>query len=116
MLSFFPQNVLDDIWDLIESVSEGFPTYSLMKPVRIRLITLLSRLSQGSGFVSVHSSLQGAFLRKALGGGISVLWTHFFPCFYLFPSLCFECMLILIKKKGIIIVIFIVYCHLCFLC
>ena len=28
MLSFFPLDVLDEIWDLIESVSEGFPTYS----------------------------------------------------------------------------------------
>ena len=27
MLSFFPCDVLDEIWDLIESVSEGFPTY-----------------------------------------------------------------------------------------
>ena len=26
--SFFPRGVLDEIWDLIESVSEGFPTYS----------------------------------------------------------------------------------------
>ena len=25
---FFPRDVLDEIWDLIESVSEGFPTYS----------------------------------------------------------------------------------------
>ena len=24
---FFPRDVLDEIWDLIESVSEGFPTY-----------------------------------------------------------------------------------------
>ena len=24
----FPLDVLDDIWDLIVSVSEGFPTYS----------------------------------------------------------------------------------------
>ena len=29
LLSFFPRDVLDEIWDLIESVSEGFPTYSL---------------------------------------------------------------------------------------
>ena len=29
MLSFFPLDVLDEIWDLIESVSEVFPTYSL---------------------------------------------------------------------------------------
>ena len=28
VLSFFPQDVLDEIWDLIKSVSEGFPTYS----------------------------------------------------------------------------------------
>ena len=27
MLSLFPRDVLYDIWDLIESVSEGFPTY-----------------------------------------------------------------------------------------
>ena len=29
MLSFFPRDVLDEIWNLIESVSEGFPSYSL---------------------------------------------------------------------------------------
>ena len=28
VLSFFPLDVLDEIWDVIESVSEGFPTYS----------------------------------------------------------------------------------------
>ena len=28
VLSFFPFNVLDEIWDLIESVSEGFLTHS----------------------------------------------------------------------------------------
>ena len=28
MLSSFPRDVLDEIWNLIESVSEGFPTYS----------------------------------------------------------------------------------------
>ena len=42
MLFFFPLDVLDEIWDVIESVSEGFLTYSccaprwytkLMKPV-----------------------------------------------------------------------------------
>ena len=30
MLSFFQLDVLDEIWDLIESVSEGFLTYSLL--------------------------------------------------------------------------------------
>ena len=28
VLSVFPPDVLDEIWDLIESVSEGFLTYS----------------------------------------------------------------------------------------
>ena len=28
MLSFFPRDVYNAIWDLIESVSEAFPTYS----------------------------------------------------------------------------------------
>ena len=28
VLSFFPLDVLDEIWDLIESVAEGFLTYS----------------------------------------------------------------------------------------
>ena len=30
VLSFFPLDVLDGIWDLIESVSEGFFTYSFL--------------------------------------------------------------------------------------
>ena len=30
MLSFSPRDVLDETWDLIESVSEGFPIYSLV--------------------------------------------------------------------------------------
>ena len=32
VLSFFPLDVLDEIWDLIESVSEGFLTYSFIEP------------------------------------------------------------------------------------
>ena len=34
-------------------------------------------------FVRFH---QGALLLKALGGGISVLWTHFFPSFFVLKS------------------------------
>ena len=30
VLSFFTLDVLDEIWDLIESVSEGFLTYSFL--------------------------------------------------------------------------------------
>ena len=32
VLFFFPLDVLDGIWDLIESVSEGFLTYSSKDP------------------------------------------------------------------------------------
>ena len=35
VLSFFPLDVLDEIWDLIESVSEGFLTYSFILPVTL---------------------------------------------------------------------------------
>ena len=34
MLSFFPRGVLDEILNLIESVSEGFPSYSLVYKFR----------------------------------------------------------------------------------
>ena len=30
VLSFFPRDVLDEILDLIESVSEDFPSYSIL--------------------------------------------------------------------------------------
>ena len=30
--SFFPLDILDDIWDFIESVSEGFLTYICLSP------------------------------------------------------------------------------------
>ena len=36
VLSFFPLDVLDGIWDLIESVSEGFLTYSCYAPMGVR--------------------------------------------------------------------------------
>ena len=32
VLSFFPLDVLDEILNLIESVSEDFPSYSTVKP------------------------------------------------------------------------------------
>ena len=36
VLSFFPLDVLDEIWDLIESVIEGFLTYSSLKKYQIK--------------------------------------------------------------------------------
>ena len=37
VLSFFPRDILDEIWDLIESVSKEFPTYSFIESVRAHL-------------------------------------------------------------------------------
>ena len=37
VLSFFPLDVLDEIWDLIESVSEGFLTYFLIQAVSLHI-------------------------------------------------------------------------------
>ena len=42
VLSFFPLDVLDGIWDLIESVSEGFLTYSYLKRIVYHLLNILS--------------------------------------------------------------------------
>ena len=38
MLSFFPRDVLDEILNLIESVSEGFPSYSFTNKLRKTII------------------------------------------------------------------------------
>ena len=46
MLSFFPLDVLDEIWDLIESVSEGFLTYSWLWSTTQCYIINLKHLSQ----------------------------------------------------------------------
>ena len=56
MLSFFPRDVLDEIWDVIGSVSEGFPTYSCS-------ITVLShkKLSRGKWY-SVRKAIRPFFI------------------------------------------------------
>ena len=43
VLSFFPLDVLDEIWDLTESVSEGFLTYSFKNHTAV-VQTMLSSL------------------------------------------------------------------------
>ena len=46
VLSFFPLDVLDEIWDLIESVSKGFLTYSIevdVTSIKIEYLHLTSR-------------------------------------------------------------------------
>ena len=42
MLSFFPLDVLDGFWDVIESVSEGFLAYFWKRHIVIHAIMLLA--------------------------------------------------------------------------
>ena len=43
VLSFFPRDVLDEILNLIESVSEDFPSYSFI-PILLKRCTRLKNL------------------------------------------------------------------------
>ena len=47
VLSFFPLDVLDEIWDLIESVSEGFLTYFCL-PLSLHNVRSGFRLNDGT--------------------------------------------------------------------
>ena len=48
MLSFFQRDVLDEILDLIESFSEGFPTYSWYDSIEIFFVSHLAIFSNRS--------------------------------------------------------------------
>ena len=59
MLSFFPRVVLDEIWDLIESVSEGFSTYSLkvillqQDNARLHTCTVAMDAEERNGYICI---------------------------------------------------------------
>ena len=63
VLSFFPLDVLDGIWDLSESVSEGFLTYSYMK--------------QGSLFFMVEQFTYTPVLVALMDGWMTCNFTSF---------------------------------------
>ena len=73
MLSFFPRGVLDEILNLIESVSEGFPSYSLVD--RIVAILFISETKIDASFRDQLFQVEGYRLerreRNAYGGGIA---------------------------------------------
>ena len=43
VLSFFPRDVLDEILNLIESVSEDFPSYSFIEKETCQTMTVYTR-------------------------------------------------------------------------
>ena len=54
VLSLFPRDVLDEIWDLIESVSEGFPTYFYDEHAfKIHLILTIKRNIRSLGHLTM---------------------------------------------------------------
>ena len=69
VLSFFPRDVLDEILNLIESVSEDFPSYSYISLTpNIYLISLVfsesGRLSFANGIDATHK--EELYLRRVL--------------------------------------------------
>ena len=65
VLSFFPWGVLDEILNLIESVSDGFPSYSFTCLVW----TVCRDVSQGTTPWSLHSPIGGRGLHLILREG-----------------------------------------------
>ena len=53
---FFPRDVLDEIWDWIESVSEGFPTQSCQH-LNVANIFRVTAEESGILHVSIYQSL-----------------------------------------------------------
>ena len=63
MLSFFPLDVLDEIWDLIESVSESFPTYFSYGKIRdlCQYYKLVQIVTEPTNFTETSSSTTDLF-------------------------------------------------------
>ena len=60
VLSFFPLDVLGGIWDLIESVSEGFLTYSCM--VYLHIFAIFTKAGSLNYFLYFFHSGHGVAL------------------------------------------------------
>ena len=64
-MSFFPQDVLDEILNLIESVSEGFPTYSIIVSYALPTGVQLKReakLLTVTGLITKHADCRITFI------------------------------------------------------
>ena len=65
VLSFFPLDVLDEIWDLIESVSEGFLTYSFRyQPFHLKNQLFCSVIIRATEYKSPEPRHFGMFYKK----------------------------------------------------
>ena len=64
VLSFFPRDVLDEILNLIESVSEDFPSYSTVRNEKRRdkMFTVTKQLKMGEFTKDTYFSLNIIFM------------------------------------------------------
>ena len=72
VLSFFPRDVLDEILNLIESVSEDFPSYSST----IYWLPKLHKQPYKSQFIASSSSCTTTELSKLLTSCLTSIKTH----------------------------------------
>ena len=70
--TFFPLDVLDEIWDLIESVSEGFLTYSSISIFKITMYMIFD--------IIIRLKLSTNFDRCAILKVLNCLTKNFEPC------------------------------------
>ena len=64
MLSFFPRGLLDEILNLIESVSEGFSSYSLMKFLQLLMTKSLITVGRQIRLQKLLVNIQNSLARK----------------------------------------------------
>ena len=85
MLSFFPLDVLDEIWDLIESVSEGFLTYSFRNPnvpisVKQYLPTTWQEYSSTSqNYLDITPTMTSSSVKQKIRARKMFLWLKLLP-------------------------------------
>ena len=73
LLSFFPLDVLDEIWDVIESCSEGFLTYSY-RPI-IFCLLFITLLKKGDTIAYFHCFGKRPILIDLLNSTVNVSLT-----------------------------------------
>ena len=88
VLSFFPLDVLDEIWDLIESFSEGFLTYSWEKQTVNKLHELKPDFNSNCSFLGYSRQIQAKLTRCRIG---HTRLTHAYLLINEQPPFCTSC-------------------------
>ena len=73
VLSFFPRDVLDEILNLIESVSEDFPSYSFCIMTDVIRSLLLDPIS---AHTASHPLFVGTYLKQSSSKKVNISYKH----------------------------------------